>query len=128
TMSQAVIAPPSSVEILDHPSSSKIEIRENEEFHLECRVRDAKPAANIVWYRGNVELNIPNREDHTAEVPSSNGNPNIKRYDTHSRIMLKPTAEDDYEDYTCEARHEALQSDLPMRATVQLSVFCTYPM
>ncbi|KAI4470791.1 nephrin [Holotrichia oblita] len=68
---------------------------------------------------------IANREDQTVDVPSSNGNPNIKRYDTHSRITLKPTAEDDYEDYTCEARHEALQSDLPMRATVQLSVF--YP-
>lgn len=51
-------APPSSVEILDHPSHSKIEIKENQEFHLECRVKNAKPAAKIVWYRGNVELNI----------------------------------------------------------------------
>ncbi|XP_022909293.1 nephrin isoform X2 [Onthophagus taurus] len=121
----SVISPPSSVEILGHPSNSKIEIRENDEFHLECAVKNAKPAAKIVWYRGNVELNIPNREDQVIEVPNKKGNPNIKRYDTHSRITLKPTAEDDYEDYTCEARHEALQSDLPMRATVQLSVF--YP-
>lgn len=51
-------APPSSVEILDHPPNSKIEIRENQEFHLECRVKNAKPAAKIVWYRGRVELNI----------------------------------------------------------------------
>lgn len=54
----SVPAPPSSVEILDHPHESKIEIKENQEFHLECRVRNAKPAARIVWYRGNVELNI----------------------------------------------------------------------
>lgn len=51
-------APPSSVEIMDHPTNSKIEIKENQEFTLECRVRNAKPAAKIVWYRGNVELNI----------------------------------------------------------------------
>lgn len=51
-------APPSSVEILDHRHNSKLEIKENQEFHLECRVRNAKPAAKIVWYRGNIELNI----------------------------------------------------------------------
>lgn len=44
--------------ILDHPPNSKIEIKENQEFHLECRVQNAKPAAKIVWYRGKVELNI----------------------------------------------------------------------
>lgn len=46
------------MEILDHRHNSKIEIKENQEFHLECRVRNAKPAAKIVWYRGNVEINI----------------------------------------------------------------------
>lgn len=51
-------APPSSVEILDHKSDTKIEIKENEELHLECTVRKAKPAAKIVWFRGDVELNI----------------------------------------------------------------------
>ncbi|XP_050302000.1 nephrin isoform X2 [Anthonomus grandis grandis] len=120
-----VISPPSSVEILDHRHNSKIEIKENQEFHLECRVRNAKPAAKIVWYRGNVEINIPNREDQTIEIPGKNGDKRITRYDTHSRISLKPTAEDDYAEYTCEARHEALSTDIPVRATVQLSVL--YP-
>ncbi|KAJ8969698.1 hypothetical protein NQ317_004131 [Molorchus minor] len=123
--SSDVIAPPSSVEILDHKHNSKIEIKENQEFHLECRVKNAKPAAKIVWYRGNVEINIPNREDQTVEVPAKNGDKRITRYDTHSRISLKPTAEDDYAEYTCEARHEGLSQDIPMRATVQLSVL--YP-
>ncbi|KAL3284555.1 hypothetical protein HHI36_018712 [Cryptolaemus montrouzieri] len=118
-------APPSSVEILDHQLETKIEIKENEEFHLECRVKNAKPAAKIVWYRGNVELNIPNREDNTIEVPAISGGKRITRFDTHSRISLKPTAEDDYAEYTCEARHEALSPDTPMRASVQLSVL--YP-
>lgn len=121
----SVISPPSSVEIMDHPQNSKIEIKENQEFHLECRVRNAKPAAKIVWYRGNVELNIPDREDQTLENTSTSNHRKITRFDTHSRISLKPTAEDDYADYTCEARHEALSSDMPMRSTVQLSVL--YP-
>ncbi|CAH1107304.1 unnamed protein product [Psylliodes chrysocephalus] len=120
-----VISPPSSVEILDHTHNSKIEIKENQEFNLECRVRNAKPAAKIVWYRGNVEINIPNREDQTIEVPGKNGDKRVTRYDTHSRIALKPTAEDDFAEYTCEARHEALSQDIPMRTTVQLSVL--YP-
>ncbi|KAK5640308.1 hypothetical protein RI129_011119 [Pyrocoelia pectoralis] len=120
-----VISPPSSIEILDHPSNSKIEIRENQEFHLECRVKNAKPSAKIVWYRGNIELNIPNREDQTIEVTSKSGSKKGNRFDTHSRISLKPTAEDDYAEYTCEARHEALSPDLPMRTTVHLSVL--YP-
>ncbi|XP_049818879.1 nephrin isoform X2 [Aethina tumida] len=120
----SVISPPSTVEIIDHRHNSKIEIKENQEFHLECRVRNAKPAAKIVWYRGNVEMNI-HREDQIIEVPGKNNDKRVTRYDTHSRISLKPTAEDDYAEYTCEARHEALSNDIPMRSTVQLSVL--YP-
>ncbi|XP_066154012.1 nephrin isoform X2 [Euwallacea fornicatus] len=120
-----VISPPSTVEILDHRHNSKIEIKENQEFNLECRVRNAKPAARIVWYRGNVEINIPSREDQTIEIPLKKGDKTITRYDTHSRILLKPTHEDDMATYTCEARHEALSLDTPMRSTVQLSVL--YP-
>lgn len=66
-----------------------------------------------------------NREDQIVEVPGKNGDKRIARFDTHSRITLKPTAEDDYAEYTCEARHEGLSQDIPMRATVQLSVL--YP-
>lgn len=46
------------------------------------------------------------------------------RFDTHSRISLKPTAEDDHQEYSCEARHEALSLDMPMKASIQLSVLC----
>lgn len=49
-----------------------------------------------------------------------------KRYTVSSRISLQPTAEDDYADYTCAARHEALPDDMPLRTTVQLSVLCEY--
>ncbi|CAH2098959.1 unnamed protein product [Euphydryas editha] len=42
-----------------------------------------------------------------------------------TRVHFKAAAEDDYADFTCEARHEALHRDMPMRNTVQLSVL--YP-
>lgn len=51
-----VPAPPNAVEITNHPPSSKLEVKEGEEVSLECLVKNAKPAARIVWYRGNVEL------------------------------------------------------------------------
>jgi len=57
-MAFTVAAPPSSIEIVDHAPNSKIEIRENQEYQLECLVKNSKPAAKIVWYRGNVELKL----------------------------------------------------------------------
>ncbi|CAH1395844.1 unnamed protein product [Nezara viridula] len=115
-------APPSSIEMVGHPSNSKIEIKENQEFQLECLVKNSKPAAKIVWFRGNVELKLDKREDKVVIVDPSK---KVKRYDVSSKITLQPTAEDDFADYTCEARHEALHPEMPLRVTVQLSVL--YP-
>ncbi|GFG39572.1 hypothetical protein Cfor_01002, partial [Coptotermes formosanus] len=123
-----VLSPPSSIEIVDHAPNSKIEIRENQEYQLECLVKNSKPAAKIVWYRGNVELKLGEykRVDTTTEVNEPLGaGRHAKRYNVLSRIKLQPTSEDDYEDYTCEARHKALPPDMPLRVTVQLSVL--YP-
>lgn len=47
-----------------------------------------------------------------------------KRFRTSSTLHLQPRAEDDYKEYSCEARHKALPPDVPMRAQVQLSVLC----
>lgn len=49
-----------------------------------------------------------------------------KRFTTTSRLQLSPTPEEDYVEYSCQAKHKALQPDMPMRATVQLSVLCKY--
>ncbi|GBP07290.1 hypothetical protein EVAR_72314_1 [Eumeta japonica] len=43
-----------------------------------------------------------------------------KRFTTTSSLKLKPTADDDYTEYTCQAKHKALAPDMPMRSTVQL--------
>ncbi|XP_072934025.1 nephrin [Epargyreus clarus] len=124
--SLTVISPPNAVEIVNHPHNSKLEVKEGEDVVLECQVRNAKPAAKIIWYRGNVELRGDKvSSEDVKEVESPNGNPKSTRYTTISRVHFKATAEDDYADFTCEARHEALQRDTPMRSTVQLSVL--YP-
>ncbi|KAL4706188.1 hypothetical protein ACJJTC_015056, partial [Scirpophaga incertulas] len=118
--------PPNAVEITNHPHNSKLEVKESEDVSLECLVKNAKPAAKIVWYRGNVELKGEKvSKEEVKELESPNGSPKGVRYTTLSRLYFKATADDDYADFTCEARHEALQRDAPMRSTVQLSVL--YP-
>jgi hypothetical protein len=70
-------------------------------------------------------LSTDKRVDTTTEVNELSGSgKHSKRYNVLSRIKLQPTSEDDYEGYTCEARHEALPPDMPLRVTVQLSVLC----
>lgn len=124
--SLTVISPPNAVEITNHPPGSKLEVKEGEDVSLECLVKNAKPAAKIVWFRGNVELKGDKvSKEEIKEVENINGNPKMMRYTTISRVNFKATADDDYADFTCEARHEALQRDNPMRSTVQLSVL--YP-
>lgn len=49
-----------------------------------------------------------------------------KRYTITSKLTITPTANDDYTEYSCQAKHKALQPDMPKRATVQLSVLCKY--
>ena len=59
------------------------------------------------------------REDTVTET-------NSRRFTTTSRLRLSPTHEDDYTEYSCQAKHKALQPDMPMKTTVQLSVLCKY--
>lgn len=62
---------------------------------------------------------LENRDDKVTDTQG-------KRFTTTSRLRLSPSAEDDYMEYSCQAKHKALQPDMPMRATVQLSVLCKY--
>lgn len=95
-----------------------MEVRENKELKIECTVANAKPPAQIQWFRGNVELkSMDNRQDRNVSVG--------KRYNTVSELRITPTAQDDYVEYSCQAKHKALQPDNPMKATIQVSVL--YP-
>ncbi|XP_049289037.1 nephrin-like isoform X2 [Anopheles funestus] len=113
-----VIAPPASVRIQGYSQHAKAEVREGQELSLTCTVPHARPAAQIVWYRANVEYKSDTIDTKTTEAED-------RRYTVTSKLHLQPTAEDDYIDYTCQARHQAIPEDRPMQATVQLSVL--YP-
>ncbi|XP_046619486.1 nephrin isoform X3 [Neodiprion virginianus] len=127
-----VISPPIKVEISNYQDHAKIEAKVGQSYQLHCSVRLAKPAATIVWYRGNVEVkggasdieSIPTEDD--KEMPKAGeSRKKLLKYDTHGSITIVPTADDDETDYTCEARHPAIPVDMPMRATIKLSVL--YP-
>lgn len=51
----SILAPPSSIEIEGYSHNAKVEVRENQDLTLKCVVSNAKPAAQIIWYRGNIE-------------------------------------------------------------------------
>ncbi|XP_076762632.1 sticks and stones isoform X2 [Xylocopa sonorina] len=127
-----VISPPQKVEISNHPNKKTIEVKVGESRRLECVVRSAKPAASIVWYRGNVQIKggdtmitpISIEGDKDIQKPGENKKELLK-YDTHGSIVIVPTADDNAMDYTCEANHPAIPIDMPLRATIKLSVF--YP-
>ncbi len=61
--------PPTSVEIVDYVAGSRIMSREGEELLLQCLVRNAKPAAEIVWFKRNVEIK-------SGECNNNNNNKN----------------------------------------------------
>ena len=52
-----ILVPPTNIQILNHLSGSRIEIKENEEVEIACKVSNAKPRARILWYRNNVAFN-----------------------------------------------------------------------
>ena len=49
--------PPTNIQILNYHSGSRIEVKENEEVEIACKVSNAKPKAKILWYRNNVSFN-----------------------------------------------------------------------
>jgi len=48
--------PPTKIEIEGVKSGSRLSVRENEVVELKCVVHNAKPKANIVWFRENAEF------------------------------------------------------------------------
>ncbi|XP_034175874.1 sticks and stones isoform X1 [Osmia lignaria lignaria] len=127
-----VISRPQKVEISNYPNKDKIEVKVGESRRVECVVRSAKPAATIVWYRGNVQIKggdtsiTPISIEGDKEVQKVGENKKeLLKYDTHGSITIIPTADDNDMDYTCEANHPAIPIDMPLRATIKLSVF--YP-
>lgn len=116
-------APPSSIEIeassngaIIVKQNNKIDVKENQDLMLSCTIANSKPAADIKWYRGHVELKASdNRHDAVNQLDN-------KRFTVSSNLTIKATANDDLVDYTCRAKHQALSPDHPMKSSVQVSV------
>ncbi|XP_018344604.1 PREDICTED: nephrin-like isoform X5 [Trachymyrmex septentrionalis] len=124
-----VTSPPQKVAISNHPKKQVIEVKVGESRRLECIVSAAKPAASIIWYRGNTQIKGGDTTIAAISIQGDKEKPGetkeLLKYDTHGSITIMPTADDNGMDYTCEASHPAIPIDRPMRATITLSVF--YP-
>ncbi len=49
--------PPKRIEFVGQRSGSRMEKRENEKVEVSCKVSNAKPAAEVAWFRNNVPFN-----------------------------------------------------------------------
>lgn len=125
--------------------------REGEELLLQCLVRNAKPAAEIVWFKRNVEIKSGECNSSNYLLPLwytidvfvllimkpclvrvatvADRIENIttdaempRRFDTRSKLTIRAQPNDNDADYTCEARHPALIA--PKRASVALNIQC----
>lgn len=116
-------APPSSIDIeassygaIIAKQNNKVDVKENQDLMLSCTIANSKPAAEIKWYRGHVELKASDNR-HDVVIPLDN-----KRFTVSSNLTIKATANDDLVDYTCRAKQQALSPDHPMKSSVQVSV------
>ncbi|XP_035704569.1 nephrin isoform X2 [Folsomia candida] len=115
-----VLVPPKSMEITNHGPDATITLKEKEQTELECVVREARPAASVIWYRNDVVLRTETREDTTELVDVVVSGTTIQKNTTRSKIKFLPSSEDDKARYVCEARHPALVR--PQQISVHLSV------
>lgn len=124
--------------------NNKVDVRQNQDLVLSCTIAESKPAAEIKWYRGNVELKTnENRQDKIVKIIDPNvivvpkperdedddeeeeeeeedgGN---FRFNVTSSLTIKAAANDDLVDYKCRAKHLAISPDHPMQTVVQVSV------
>lgn len=59
-----VIAPPTSLRIDGYENNARVEVTENQNVSLTCHVENAKPAAVITWFKGEVEIKGLNSSFH----------------------------------------------------------------
>ncbi|XP_076325678.1 nephrin-like [Tachypleus tridentatus] len=111
-----VLLPPTSANFSDHINGSTIEVHQFQSLSLTCTVAGGKPAAEIKWFRKDVELRPDNVETDTEKGEN-------QRFDTISTITLTPSPADNDAIYTCQAVHFALVQ--PLQSSVVLSVL--YP-
>ena len=48
--------PPTKAELVGYEAEEELVVREEEEVELVCRVHNARPRPDIIWYRGGEEF------------------------------------------------------------------------
>ncbi|CAG7730570.1 unnamed protein product, partial [Allacma fusca] len=50
--------PPKSIELVNHAPDAKITLKEKDQTELECVVREARPAASVIWFKNDKVLRM----------------------------------------------------------------------
>jgi hypothetical protein len=85
-------------------------IRRGQTVELTCKSRGGNPPAQLIWYKNGEQIRMAYR---TAGPVSEN------------IYTFTADASDNKARYRCEASN--IMSKAPLKAEIQLTVFCTYP-
>ncbi|XP_071033778.1 synaptogenesis protein syg-2 [Parasteatoda tepidariorum] len=107
-----ILIPPDYITVNGLGQASTMEVKQNTTVQLTCQAVGSKPAAQLVWYRDNIE--VPKESVHYEERKGK------KRYTATSYLTIRPLIQDNGVKFACEAVHKAL--DQKMRTEVTLSV------
>ncbi|KAG8185134.1 hypothetical protein JTE90_006337 [Oedothorax gibbosus] len=107
-----ILIPPDYMTVNGLGQASTMEVKENVTVKLSCQAVGSKPAAQLKWYRDNVEVSKESVQYDEKEGKS--------RYIASSYLTIRPLVQDHGTKFACEAFHKAL--DHRMRNEVTLSV------
>jgi hypothetical protein len=51
-----IAVPPTKAELVGYTAEEELVVREEQEVELVCRVHNARPRPDIIWYRGDQEF------------------------------------------------------------------------
>ncbi|XP_071536670.1 nephrin-like [Panulirus ornatus] len=112
-----VMVSPTSISVVGVVDGADVKVAAGERLQLECVVTEARPPPTVAWYRDA----IPLPQGMHQEVVEASTLP--RRWNVRSRLLLRPTAKDDGQQYSCRALHPALRhSPTTLVASVNLAV------
>ncbi|XP_069983486.1 nephrin-like [Penaeus vannamei] len=100
-----VLVPPGSISVAGRREETELEVTAGDPLTLECLVRDARPAPSVAWYRSGLKVDPAL---HKEEVLASGGEEE-GRWNVKSRLVIRPTRDDDGRQFSCRALHPALE-------------------
>ncbi|XP_042243477.1 nephrin-like [Homarus americanus] len=112
-----VMVSPTSISVVGVGDGEVVEVVAGDALYLECLVTDARPPPTVTWYRDAIALH----QGMHQEVVVASKEP--RKWSVRSRLLLHPEAEDDGQQYSCQALHPVLHhSPTTLVASVNLAV------